>query len=390
MSKAIAIILLVCLAYKHVNCLEQAPLFPQRDYACTEVRIRKEYRDMTATEWSDFSRALSLIDGETDRWARMHLEHVEEAHGVAAFFPWHRMFVMAWENRLRELVANVTVPYWDWTTDWSDPLSASIFKLIPVKTGSNGDCKYRRTVPNRHCLTRNYTAKDFTTFYSYNTIERVLKEAGTFEQLWRQLEPAPHGIVHAAIGGVGGDMTQMHSPNDPIFWLHHANMDRMWAKWQEANWQSRSKDYSGSGARGRKVKLTDTLAPFRVTAEDSVDYRRFCYQYQPYSGWAKLGNNNNGNQQRRNNQRMRVEAAAGLLPQPLPDHFLMMHGMNVTEVREQEGKMRELMLRDLVGNLNETFTQTTTTSDGTSDSAHLEPTISWTILCLLALFMIAL
>jgi tyrosinase len=31
---------------------------------------------------------------------------------------------------------------------------------------------------------------------------------------------------------VGGDMATGSSPSDPLFWLHHANLDRLWAKWQ--------------------------------------------------------------------------------------------------------------------------------------------------------------
>jgi hypothetical protein len=42
------------------------------------------------------------------------------------------------------------------------------------------------------------------------------------------LESGPHGIVHVTIGG---DMSDMGSPNDPIFWLHHCNIDRLWAWW---------------------------------------------------------------------------------------------------------------------------------------------------------------
>jgi tyrosinase len=41
------------------------------------------------------------------------------------------------------------------------------------------------------------------------------------------LEGGP-GTVHAA---VGGDMSGMRSPLDPIFWLHHCNIDRLWARW---------------------------------------------------------------------------------------------------------------------------------------------------------------
>ena len=38
-----------------------------------------------------------------------------------------------------------------------------------------------------------------------------------------------HNRVH---GFVSGDMSLGHSPNDPVFFLHHCNVDRMWAYWQ--------------------------------------------------------------------------------------------------------------------------------------------------------------
>src|ERR1700731_2525422 len=52
------------------------------------------------------------------------------------------------------------------------------------------------------------------------------------------LEGLPHNKVHNYIGGVGpldpgpyGSMTNFLSPVDPIFFLHHANMDRLWDVW---------------------------------------------------------------------------------------------------------------------------------------------------------------
>jgi tyrosinase len=52
------------------------------------------------------------------------------------------------------------------------------------------------------------------------------------------LEGQPHNLVHNCIGGVGavdpgpyGNMTNFLSPVDPIFFLHHANMDRLWDVW---------------------------------------------------------------------------------------------------------------------------------------------------------------
>ena len=43
-----------------------------------------------------------------------------------------------------------------------------------------------------------------------------------------ELEGA-HNNVHNA---VGGQMAQANSPADPLFWLHHSNMDRIWSAWQ--------------------------------------------------------------------------------------------------------------------------------------------------------------
>ena len=43
-----------------------------------------------------------------------------------------------------------------------------------------------------------------------------------------QLEGGPHNGVHGTIGGIMGTYL---SPLDPIFWLHHCNIDRLWASW---------------------------------------------------------------------------------------------------------------------------------------------------------------
>lgn len=49
-----------------------------------------------------------------------------------------------------------------------------------------------------------------------------------------------HNAVHLWVGGsvgpkddhTGGTMIQNTSPNDPVFWLHHTNIDRLWSKWE--------------------------------------------------------------------------------------------------------------------------------------------------------------
>ena len=73
-------------------------------------------------------------------------------------------------------------------------------------------------------------------FTSSKTASHVLQPNGSTQ--FSVLEGQPHNKVHNCIGGVGaidpgpyGNMTNFLSPVDPIFFLHHANMDRLWAVW---------------------------------------------------------------------------------------------------------------------------------------------------------------
>lgn len=57
-------------------------------------------------------------------------------------------------------------------------------------------------------------------------------------EVFSTLEGFPHNSTHNYIGGVGpipngpwGNMTNNLSPVDPIFFLHHSNMDRLWDVW---------------------------------------------------------------------------------------------------------------------------------------------------------------
>ncbi|KAF7857179.1 hypothetical protein EAF04_009420 [Stromatinia cepivora] len=78
----------------------------------------------------------------------------------------------------------------------------------------------------------------------------------------------PHGAVHVAIGGPYGDMSQLsYSAFDPIFWLHHANVDRLFAMWQAIYtdaWMLLTSDQIGTFtiARGTRDTSASPLTPF--------------------------------------------------------------------------------------------------------------------------------
>lgn len=72
---------------------------------------------------------------------------------------------------------------------------------------------------------------------------------------------------------------------DPVFYLHHAQLDRVWWLWQMRDKANRVHDYDGEGDNGKNVTLSDVL-PLAglaedVTVVDIMDTERgeMCYRY---------------------------------------------------------------------------------------------------------------
>lgn len=86
-----------------------------------------------------------------------------------------------------------------------------------------------------------------------------------------------HGLGHIY---VGGEMAAgAGSPNDPIFFMHHANIDRLWAMWQDNNRASSetAENYGNPGFpddwRGKLFNFTE------VRADETFDFRSLGYRY---------------------------------------------------------------------------------------------------------------
>ena len=70
-----------------------------------------------------------------------------------------------------------------------------------------------------------------TYFLPYRTVltDGIVAGRATYFQFGVNLENAPHNNVHNQLGLPMRD--RFLSPNDPVFWLHHSNMDRAWVPW---------------------------------------------------------------------------------------------------------------------------------------------------------------
>jgi tyrosinase len=94
-----------------------------------------------------------------------------------------------------------------------------------------------------------------------------------------------HNLVHTWVGGslsppgvrpaIRGTMVLPTSPNDPIFFLHHANIDRLWGEWQAAHPGKTYKPesgYSGNNADSAMAPFGD-VSPQQVENIGELGYR---------------------------------------------------------------------------------------------------------------------
>lgn len=200
-----------------------------------KVGVRKDVTRLTEPELTQYKRAVQLLKDlpETDRrnWKRQAQIHESSCpHGNWFFLPWHRAYVLHFERICRSVLKDdgFMLPYWNWTDT----------PAIPAAFWGQGN-------PLAHAKRRIRPAEPIPAEYvGANVIDRIMAVAdfitfgsGTAESLRPgkqngMLEGGPHNLVHMTIHG---DMATMLSPLDPIFWLHHANIDRIWAEWAQAH-----------------------------------------------------------------------------------------------------------------------------------------------------------
>ncbi|MXS85513.1 polyphenol oxidase [Nitrosomonas sp. HPC101] len=170
-------------------------------------------------------------------------------HGDWYFLPWHRGFVEMYEKAAAVLTNNpdFAMPYWDWTTLRQLPgaFTEKTYKgkPNPLYVPGRGD----DASMIRNALTGPYALTD--ALVGPKVIESIYKETvfeafGTsrnprqnnLDPKWVPmgggnqgiLERTPHNNIH---NNIGAYMPNSNSPRDPIFMMHHGNIDRIWAYW---------------------------------------------------------------------------------------------------------------------------------------------------------------
>jgi hypothetical protein len=253
-----------------------------------EIRERREIRQLSQEELYEFVDAVKTINEKGEFYARMALLHHilrKEVHGNAMFLPWHRYFLYMFEKELQKVHPRVMLPYWDTAFDSQYPTHSPV--LSELMMGGNGrpedNCvidglfaNFEVNITRPLCLRRKYDQENVTS--SFPPIEAVLNVIHTrenFGEFSHELENRLHNSVHRSIGG---DMTLHISPKDPIFYLHHANVDRIWNRWQLRS-NKHHDDFNAYVNATNPVTVDDKLPYYNVTVRDILDTKNLCYTY---------------------------------------------------------------------------------------------------------------
>lgn len=212
--------------------------------AALMVRVRKNANALTAEEQNRFLSALAALNsspfGNYLLHQTIHSIASAQAHGGPAFLPWHRAALLRIERELQAIDPSVALPYWK----FDDP-AANMFH--PDAMGISD-----QTGANAHLARFNPTNPLFTwTIEGFSGIQRkpnylptsgapVNSELTTLAlgagyTAFRAMEGNPHNPSHTSTGGGFWLSSVPTAVRDPLFFLLHCNIDRLWAKWQWIN-----------------------------------------------------------------------------------------------------------------------------------------------------------
>lgn len=152
------------------------------------------------------------------------------------FLPWHRMYVYYFERIVRNVSgrADFTLPYWDYTS--SDPAKRAILPLqFRLPNDPLFGVLYR---PERNALANGGERIDQNQPADMMGIDDAMAKAsystvGTVTGFCRAIDSGIHGRIHTLVGTSKGMGAVPYAGRDPLFWVHHANIDRMWASWNQ-------------------------------------------------------------------------------------------------------------------------------------------------------------
>jgi tyrosinase len=221
------------------------------------VRVRKNIAALTPVEAASLGRGVTVMKSRPPSdpmsWSYQANIHGTDdgppraawstcQHGSFYFLSWHRMYLHFFERILRAASGDdaLALPYWDYgraeqralPAMFRSPADASNVLFVAERAAAaNAGAELPATAANDTgaLVPINFFAEapGASSFGG-----RRLAQPSHFSSFPGALEQQPHNVVHVLIGGPDGWMSDPNlAARDPIFWLHHANIDRLWSRW---------------------------------------------------------------------------------------------------------------------------------------------------------------
>jgi tyrosinase len=251
----------------------------------TNVRVRRDiwdlgdesdpWRDPVIDAYADAVHAMKKL-AQTDpshpaNWTNQAAIHGHDGptipgrledqcqHACWFFLPWHRMYLYRFEQIVQShLPASVAgdwaLPYWNYSDVPARRVLPPAFRrpkrpdgtdnplFTPLRRKTPFDVNAGQPLPKTAVSLTEAMKPDVFTRSGFGTTPGF--GGGRTTPLFHHgatgplgpLELTPHGDVHTQVGGRGGLMFLFETAAlDPIFWLHHANVDRLWEQWRRGN-----------------------------------------------------------------------------------------------------------------------------------------------------------
>lgn len=200
--------------------------------------VRKNFKNLTAAELAAFKNGVAVMKSrptnDPTSWAYQAAIHGTTLppgptawntcqHNPTHFFSWHRMELCFFEAILRKAsgMPSLGLPYWNYS-DSSDPNA----RFLPAAFRTPANATNPLFTANRNPAI-NSGAGQLTA--GAVSLVSVIPGPVPFYSFSSNMYGTPHGAVHV---GIGGGMSSVPTAAlDPIFWLHHCNIDRLWNRW---------------------------------------------------------------------------------------------------------------------------------------------------------------
>ena len=189
-------------------------------------------------------------------------------HGNYFFWSWHRTYLYWFERLVRRFAHDPqwALPYWNWSEAderqlplaFRDPHSELFVADRRAAMNAGG------ALPTGHV--------DYAGAFSF----RSFVNAST------SLEGSPHDTVHVDVGGWMG--SALTAAQDPLFYLHHANIDRLWSLWLAQGGNRMDPIGDEAWARHRFTFYNENGKPVQMTTCDvlrTAEELQYVYEGEP-------------------------------------------------------------------------------------------------------------